>query len=167
MNTKSNARMAAVPGKLPGVLVIEDAMHGELISSLLLHSGFSVWHASDEEDAMLAARCFTPDVMLVALNDNGTDGPVIVAKLKAENPHLKNVPVILMSERSLSQMARRGMATLNITWILEKPLVLTSLPKLILATIGSSRRNLVRSSRYIRQIEFGQTASSALMDCVV
>ena len=162
MTTQSNAA-----GKLPSVLLIEDAFNGELISSLLQDAGLSVWHSRDENDAATAVCCFNPDVMLVAFNDAGPDGPAIVAQLKASMPRLQNVPVIVMTESRMSALARRRLATLNVTWILEKPLVLTSLPKLVRATMRSSNADVVQSQRFVQQIEFGQSASSALMRCVV
>jgi DNA-binding response OmpR family regulator len=153
------------PGMQSRVLLIEKPLHGELIKMVLQKSGITVYHARDYDEAEQAVRSFKPDAILASLNEDGLDGREIVFHLKCEHSELRGVPVILMSEIRLSEAARRDLVTLGVNWVLEKPIVPTSLPKLVRETVREA--SVLNDRNYFaRKVGVGQTASSALMASV-
>ena len=154
------------PGALPSVLLIEEGINGELIKMILQKAGLVVRCVETYDEAAKTLRSFLPDLILAAINEDGMDGNEITFQLKCENEELRKIPVILMSDIRLSEAARRDMIALGVNWVLEKPIVPTSLPKLVRETIRSA--SVLNDRNYFsRKVGCGQTASSALMASVV
>ena len=71
--------------------------------------------SADGEQALAALASFTPDLMLVSLELPGTAGEELVAEIRRRSDlrHLRQVPVILMSERRMNprELERIGRET--------------------------------------------------------
>ena len=159
----SPPRAAACP---PLVMLVEGLQDGELVKLILEQAGIAVFHFSTEEELAAAVETATPDLFLVDWND-GFDGLGMVSRLKQKHPSLRPIPIVLMSERGIYGLLRKRLYDLGVKWILEKPIVATSLPKLVAATIRQRRPQVVSlRDQHPALIGFGQTASAALLPAV-
>lgn len=145
------------------LFVAGDSMHTELIL-MVLFERMTVTMLSHAGASSPAISLQTPDVILLDWDTEGVDGEAFLRGLRA-NPELSCVPIILLTNRIVSECVRRELATFGVHWILEKPIVPLSLPKLVERTIENARRvegsvgpQLQRSALLV---ECGQTASSA------
>ncbi|MGD0088717.1 MAG: response regulator [Planctomycetota bacterium] len=131
----------------PSVLLLEDnPLHGALLQMVLEASGMEVFKASAASEAARIAGKQAPDLILVSWDTEGLDGRALLAFLRLSVPELAGVPVLLMTDRNISGTLRMVLAKEGYLWILQKPLVPTSLPKLIQRTIADHTRRL-RGSR--------------------
>ncbi len=88
MNFQAN-NIHIFPGALPGVLLIEKPLHGELIKMVMQKAGIAVWHVHDYDEAAMALRVFKPNLILASINEDGLDGREIVFQLKCERENLR------------------------------------------------------------------------------
>jgi DNA-binding response OmpR family regulator len=152
----------------PFVMLIEDPRDSELAKLVLERAGYAVLNAAGEDELLAALETVTPDLLLVGWSNEGLDGLAVITRLKQEHPHLRRVPVILMADHRIGEYTRYDLHKLGVTWVLEKPVVATSLPKLIAATLGRRRPHIAKVQDLIpQQIGFGSTASAALYPAVV
>ena len=110
-----------------------------------------------------------PDVVLLDWDTDGVDGEAVLRGLRS-NPDTRRVPVILLTNRAVPEAIRRDLAGYGVHWILEKPIVPLSLPKLIERTIQSVARNgdtpAPQFQRSALLVECGQTASGVAWKAV-
>ena len=166
-NSALECQMAA-----PVVLVLEDDLvHGALIQMVLEAAHIQVHFASSASEAIENAKKRVPDLILVGWDGDGIDGRSMLTFLRMRAPQLAQVPVILMTDREISGKLRLGLATEGYTWILQKPIVMSSLPKLVQRTVTEARAKPMRASRpnqlaFGRYISFGVTGTSYNMPAV-
>ena len=63
-----------------------------------------------------------PDLILLDWDTDGVDGEAVLRGLRS-NPEMRRVPIILLTNRGVSEGVRRDLATYGVHWILEKPIV--------------------------------------------
>ncbi|MCY3020034.1 MAG: response regulator [Planctomycetota bacterium] len=152
------------------LLIDDDLLHGALIRAVLETAGISVFTACSEQEACDVLRTTIPDALLVGWDAEGIDGRAVLTRLKARMPLLRGVPAVLMTDRDLCDRARRELLQAGHEWVLQKPVVVTSLPKLVAHAVAEARSR-ARESRYVRQsrvhfIDCGSTASDCFMEAV-
>jgi two-component system chemotaxis response regulator CheY len=113
-----------------------DVLQGMLIRSVLLNSGIDVRIAVNEQEAHAAARTFHFDLVMAEWDSESLDGRAIVLELRKKVPHFSAVPAILVTYREVSDLSRFELSQRGFRCILQKPIVATSLPKLIKSMIG-------------------------------
>ena len=81
----------AGPGRLPGVLVVDDEPYvRRLLEAALVPHGFAVWTAAGGEEAVATFRLHADaiDVALLDVRMCGMDGPATLLALRRVGPHL-------------------------------------------------------------------------------
>jgi len=160
-----------LPAGRPAALLLEDDLvHGALLRMVLEASGFAAPVAATLDEALGALNGTLPNLILVGWDIDGIDGRAILGKLRARVPGLARVPVLLMTDRELCARTRLELALEGYTWVLQKPIVMTSLPKLIAHVLAPPRAkatpSAVRERLLPRFLACATTASSAYMDAV-
>ena len=154
-------------GNAVSVLLIEDdSMHASLIEMVLNEAGLSVQIASTPQEAMNSLEHMIPDVILAAWDWDGLDGRTLALQIKRRFSMAAQVPLLLMTDRVVPEKTRLELSAQGIHWILEKPLVVTSLPKLVGRTVSECRRTRMEGNGFRPRplgqvVNFGQTASGA------
>jgi DNA-binding response OmpR family regulator len=152
--------------QVPSVLLISDnPMSCELVSSILRHDEIIVAHADTVEDSMLVANAIFPHLILADWDTEGVEGRKTVVELKRRTPSLAHLPSILMTDREISRVTRLELSRQGFRWILQKPVVTTSLPTLVRRTISESGQGR-RSNRFAVLVSEGQTASGAMFEAI-
>jgi len=94
---------------VPSILVVEDEPDlRELVRFNLELDGFEVGVAADGAEGLAAARSRRPDAILLDLMMPGIDGWEVLAQLKASDPALATVPVLLLTARAADVDRARG-----------------------------------------------------------
>jgi adenylate cyclase len=84
----------------PRLLIVDDnAANLEIMQARLARQGYDIVTARDGEEALLAARQHTPDLILLDVMMSGKDGITVCRELKADSS-LPFMPVILVTARS-------------------------------------------------------------------
>ena len=98
--------MISDSGSRSAILVVEDVEETRFgIKRLLTASGYQVWTASDEEEAVLKASLRGPDLILISLGLTPT-GVVAIARRIRERAALgEKVPVVVFCAQSLDEGA--------------------------------------------------------------
>ena len=78
------------------VLIVDDEPSVRLLISSLLSEDYTVFQASDGEEAVTAAREHKPNLILMDIMMPKVDGYMACYKIKSE-PELKEIPVIMLS----------------------------------------------------------------------
>ena len=152
------------------LFVAGDSMHTQLVKMILCNQNYSIQAVQEAGASNAALAVEVPNLVLLDWDTNGIDGEAVLRGLRG-NSETRRVPVILMTNRGMSESARRELAGFGVHWILEKPIVATSLPKLIERTIAAANQPNPSSAecRYQRSallVECGQTASGVLWKAV-
>jgi DNA-binding response OmpR family regulator len=155
----------------PDVLLLEDdLLHGALVQMVLEASEIEVHRASAASEAARTAKEQLPDLVLVSWGAEGIDGRALLAFLRLSVPGLARVPAVLMTDRDLSAGLRSILAREGYTWILQKPIVPTGLPKLVRRTIAeqNAKQSAAKATPtdLSRFIGCGTTASTCYMESV-
>lgn len=169
-----------LPGGRQSVLILEDdLLHSALLQMVLEAAGFEVHVASTVEEALETLGRAWPDAVLADWDMDGMDGRALLRALRAQVPGCEKVPTVLMTDREMNARTQLELSMEGYVWILQKPIVVTSLPKLILhttaetaGTAGQARGGTCghgqaeKSEFSARVIRSGRTASGAFMDAV-
>lgn len=140
---------------MKALLITDDWLQIELIKTVLPENEFEV-HVLNSGSEYNAGSYAVPDLILADWDDYSIDGRAITLMLKKRHYDLTNVPSILITSRMVT-LTRELAGTFS--WILEKPIVTTSLPKLLRWTVKScNARNHLRAF-----IQHGSTASGAML----
>jgi adenylate cyclase len=84
----------------PRLLVVDDnPANLEILETRLTRQGYEVITASDGDQALVAARAHTPDLILLDVMMPGKDGIQVCQELKAD-PRLPFMPVILVTAKA-------------------------------------------------------------------
>lgn len=89
--------------------VEDDTFLSDLIARKLSAQGCALAHAGDGEEALTLAETESPDVILLDILLPGVDGYEVLKRLK-ENPKIKSVPVILLSNLGQRDEVEKGKA---------------------------------------------------------
>ena len=155
----------------PRVLYVAgDSMHTQLIGMVLANHDMTVSAVTHAGASTVSLSVQVPDVILLDSDTDGVDGEAVLRGLRA-NPEMRRVPVILLTNRAMSEGMCRELAGYGVHWILEKPIVPLSLPNLIERTIQNASRGgegaaAPQFQRSALLIECGQTASGAAWKAV-
>lgn len=156
----------------PAVLILEDDLvHGSLLKMVLEEAELEVHLASAASEAIQIATERMPDMILVEWDSDGIDGRAMLTFLRMRMSALAQVPLALMTDREISSALRGDLALEGYDWILQKPLVMTSMPKLIRRSLAEAHAK-PRASRpdqrvFGRYIECGSTASNFNLEATV
>lgn len=94
---------------MPNVLLIEDDDSQRFVASFALKkAGHQVREAADGPQGIAAAQAEKPDLIVCDVMMPGMTGYEVVAALRAD-PHLANVPVVLLTAMSDRKHMRQGM----------------------------------------------------------
>ncbi|HEY3323031.1 MAG TPA: hypothetical protein VGP72_21445 [Planctomycetota bacterium] len=159
----------AQPSEALSVLLIEDAVEGELVSMVLEQARIGVRHVWSLPDATESLSQGAPDLILVGWSEDAFSGMFTLRSLLSLCPALERTPIILMADHKLSDFHRYRLSRLNIKWVLEKPVVPTAIPRLIRRTARAcaTRPRILGPEFLPRQVDFGSTASSCYQGAVV
>jgi|GEM_PF-5619802 len=147
------------------LLLTNDLTEASLISMVLKASNIDVSMVFSDLEMISALDIALPDLILADWDKEGMNGRAIVTAMRTVAIGVKTVPSILMTDRTLNEVSRINLAVDGFRWVLEKPVVVTSLPKLIQHTLIESW-NVKQHARQTQFVHFGDTASSALMESV-
>jgi DNA-binding response OmpR family regulator len=154
----------------PTVLLLDDdLMHGALVGMVLGDAGFEIRVATTEQEAREAMVDGLPDCIMAGWDADGLDGLALVRRLRSSVPRLAEVPTLLVTDRQINGRTRLELSIEGIRWILEKPVVVTSLPKLVQCTVAESEtRRTYPSGRHCsaRIVDSGTTASAYYLAAV-
>ena len=151
------------------LLLKEDSSECTLIRMVLEGAEMRLCQADNIETAMRFVQPSYPDVILVDWDIDGIDGRLLLTELTSWCTALKRVPAMILTDRVVTQKTVNSLLREGYKWILRKPIVMTSLPKLISQTINDAPAPRLQGhaiSGNYRLLECGQTASMAFMPAV-
>ncbi len=153
------------PANITLLFIAGDSMHTKLVRMVLNSAGFVTRETAGTLDVAGAA---VPSLVLLDWDAEGVDGHAILNALRTD-PQLRQVPVIVLTNRSVSQGWCCELAKYFVSWVLEKPIVVLSLPQLIQRTIAARGHALqgCQIERSALLVENGLTASGALYKSVI
>jgi len=107
------------------VLVVEDdETISDLVATQLERAGYTVFVAYDGESGLEQAARARPHAIVLDIGLPGLDGLGVLERLKAD-PHLKSVPVLMLTARHVRQDAEQALK-LGAHGYLSKPFDATS-----------------------------------------
>ena len=128
--------------RLPKILIVDDEQDiVSTISEYLTGEDFDVYSYTDPQEALKEVCRVDPDVMLVDIMMPEIEGYEFCKQVKS-HPRLKNVPVIFLTSRQLSENPHDFLKSGGFLFI-NKPLQLTKirdLLNLITRSAATSRR---------------------------
>ena len=102
------------------VLVVDDSVTVRKVTSRLLErNSINVITAKDGVDAMSVLEEHTPDLMLLDIEMPRMDGFEVATRVR-NNPHLKDLPIIMITSRTGQKHQNRAMA-IGVNDFLGKP----------------------------------------------
>ncbi|SQF93902.1 response regulator receiver:CheW-like protein :ATP-binding region, ATPase-like:Hpt [Paucimonas lemoignei] len=102
------------------VMVVDDSVTVRKVTSRLLErNGMTVLTAKDGVDAMALLQDRVPDIMLLDIEMPRMDGFEVASQVRAD-PHLKDLPIIMITSRSGQKHRDRAMA-IGVNEYLSKP----------------------------------------------
>jgi CheY-like chemotaxis protein/ribonuclease BN (tRNA processing enzyme) len=116
------AAAAGVLAAAPTILVVDDDPSVlSLLVATLAADGFRLLTATDGETALRLVRAERPDLILLDWGLPGQDGVAVARALRADpDPHLRTVPVVLVTGRDGPESTAAGFAA-GVTDYLTKP----------------------------------------------
>jgi two-component system, cell cycle response regulator DivK len=104
------------------ILLVEDnAANRYLVTFLLENKGYTVVHAANGGEAVVAAQNEMPDLILMDIQMPEVDGYEAARRLKAE-PHLAHIPIVAVTSYAMAG-DREKAVRLGFAGYLEKPIV--------------------------------------------
>jgi DNA-binding response OmpR family regulator len=104
----------------PRILIADDdAFIRRPLQWILQQEGFTAETAADGDECLEQLRSDPPDLLVLDVMMPGLDGFEICRRMK-DDPHLRNVPVVLLSARGREHDRERGLA-LGAAEYLTKP----------------------------------------------
>ncbi len=102
------------------VMVVDDSVTVRKVTSRLLErNGMTVLTAKDGVDAMALLQDRVPDILLLDIEMPRMDGFEVASQIRAD-PHLKDLPIIMITSRSGQKHRDRAMA-IGVNQYLSKP----------------------------------------------
>jgi len=138
------------------VLLIGSGEHTGLLRAFIAQNDFDVIHVHNADDARTALRILRLDLVLIDCDDTDAHGREIVDQIEVGI----RLPIIVLTYYRLNHCVRQQLSQLGVTWVLQKPIVIASLPELITYTIAQQETiAAISSSRYVNMCD---TASAML-----
>ena len=104
------------------ILLVEDNEANRYLATFLLeNSGFTVVHAGNGAEAVVAAQNEKPDLILMDIQMPEVDGYEAARRIKAE-PHLARIPIVAVTSYAMVG-DREKAAQLGFAGYIEKPIV--------------------------------------------
>ena len=104
------------------ILLVEDNEANRYLATFLLeNSGFTVVHASNGAEAVVAAQNETPDLILMDIQMPEVDGYEAARRIKTE-PHLAHIPIVAVTSFAMAG-DRAKAAEIGFAGYIEKPIV--------------------------------------------
>jgi DNA-binding NarL/FixJ family response regulator len=116
---------------------------------------------TNEGDAGAAMRRGRFDVLVLGWNYESFDAFCFAKSLCSQFPHLSRSSIIVMADHMISLQGRRQLSDFGVRWILQKPVVATSLPKLIRHVIAQTY-DFNGMRRLSHQVPLGESVSAML-----
>lgn len=105
------------------ILLVEDnAANRYLATFLLKNSGFTVVHAQNGAEAVVAAQNELPDLILMDIQMPEVDGYEAARRIVAE-PHLAHIPIVAVTSYAMPS-DREKAGSLGFVGYIEKPIVI-------------------------------------------
>jgi CheY-like chemotaxis protein len=124
--------------------------------------GIRVTFVESAEEVLATPDMQQPDLVLADWDSEGVDGRAAVKALQGSSRIAGKTPAILLTDRRVPHVLATALAREGFRWVLRKPLVLSSLPKLIHRTLNSCRGFAENPHlQFASIIAEGQTASGA------
>jgi len=147
INTRISDKPASASGE--GVLVgrkvmwvEDDQFLSDLISRKLSKQGCKLMFASTGEDALKIVKSETPDIIILDILLPGINGFDVYEQMK-KMPHLKDVPVIILSNFSQQSQIDRGKQLGAARFLVKATIVLDDLVKEIVAVLDETKKAAV------------------------
>jgi len=157
-------------GRPSALLIEDDLVHGALARMILDAAGIQVFVASTQQEALEILGDARPSLVLVAWDIDGIDGRTMLLYLRAHIPALARIPAVLMTDRAVNARTRIELSIEGYQWILQKPIVMTSLPRLVQRTVtearATSRDGQPMRQHSVRLVDCATAASSVYMEAV-
>jgi len=150
------------------LLVAGDNVHTQLVKMILLNDDMRVFTAQNATEATASIAAEMPHILIVDWDVDGIDGRAILRAIKT-NQETRRLPVLVMTNRAVTDNLKRELTLYGVQWILEKPIVPMSLPKLIVRTLKGESPTDLQGGTFQRRallIDNGQTASGAMWKSV-
>lgn len=168
--TSRPATRRKIPTDSPcrALLMASDNVHTRLVGMVLTENDIVVQTAANAAEVSEAISAQIPNVILLDWDVDGLDGRSILRIIK-KNPKSRHIPVLVMTNRAVTETMKREMMMYGVQWILEKPIVALSLPKLIIRTAEEGTSMEQTNGFFQRKallVDFGQTASGAMWKSV-
>jgi two-component system cell cycle response regulator DivK len=104
------------------ILLVEDNAANRYLATFLLESsGFTVVHASNGHEAILAAQNESPDLILMDIQMPEMDGYEAARRIRAD-PRLAQIPLVAVTSYAMSG-DREKAGQLGFAGYIEKPIV--------------------------------------------
>jgi len=122
------------------------------IADALSKCGLDVRVYSNLAEAFVSAAVQRPDVLLAFWNaDGGSNGRSIIRQMRHSNRCLKEIPAILISDRSVDNWTERKLSLEGAWWIIRKPTVFNNILEWFFGELLTARRKHLATLRLIRQ----------------
>lgn len=122
--------MLSNDSKQPGILVADDEEGIRAVLNLALREhGFAVWLASSEQEAVEAYRRHRGEIAVVL-----SDGPRIIAALKALNPEIR----CCFMSGNVGRFTKQELLELGAARVIEKPFKLTEVVRVLRWLVDSA-----------------------------
>ncbi len=165
MNAKAFLHFASFPKETLNALWFTDApeWHCQATAEYLEHFGISVQFATSEVDLAHMIGLNVPDVILADWDMDGTNGRATVKSLFEGGRVARTTPAVLMTDHHVPQTLVNTLTQEGFQWVLRKPIVLSSLPKLIKRTVANAQNAEMdrRIEKLTRVVQHSETASGA------
>ena len=104
------------------ILLVEDNEANRYLATFLLeNSGFTVVHAGNGREAVIAAQNEKPDLILMDIQMPEVDGYEAARRIKAE-PHLAHIPIVAVTSYAMVG-DREKAGQIGFAGYIEKPIV--------------------------------------------
>ena len=145
------------------LLIAGDNVHTQLIRMILVNSDMRIGSAQTTVDAAAAIAAQLPHLVLLDWDIEGIDGRAVLRSIKT-NQETRKMPVLVMTNRPVTESLKLELGIYGVQWVLEKPIVPLSLPKLIIKILNGASVEQAGAvfQRKAALIACGQTASGAL-----
>jgi CheY-like chemotaxis protein len=122
---------------MPKLLLAEDnEFSRELLTRRLEHAGYQVIGAANGREALLAARQYHPDLILMDLEMPVMDGRAAIRALKTD-PHTSRIPIIVVTSHTAQETVAEAVSA-GCAGFQEKPVILPRLLERITETLQAT-----------------------------
>ena len=149
------------------LLVAGDNIHTHLIRMVLLNNDIRIVSAQNSTEVNAAIAAELPHLVLLDWDVDGIDGRAILRAMKT-NQETRKMPVLVITNRTVTEGLKLELGMYGVRWILEKPIVPLSLPKLIVKMLSGALADQAGAicQRKAALIACGQSASGVMWKSV-